>query len=292
MFDVNGFDFIGGGNKTNAATIFIPLKDWDERKTTAQQIVDIVFAQNGKIGDGHRARVQPAGDPRPRHRGRLRGLRAGPHEHREPASLAKVVQRLHRRAAEGSATRRAATRSSDRPCRSCRSTSTARRRSRSACRSPTCTTRCRPRWARCTSTTSTCRAARSACSCRPRRRSAAARGHRQGLRALDDGRRAGGGGQSQVGITSNMIPLSAIVTVKTVIGAEQLERYNGFLAAKIFGSGKPGVARARRSRRSSRSPRRRCRRATRSTGRGRRSRRSAPATRRSSRSGSRSSWCS
>jgi len=49
-------------------------------------------------------------------------------------------------------------------------------------------------------------------------------------------------GQSQVGITSNMIPLKAILNVKTVIGAEQLERYNGFLAAKIFGSGKPGVA--------------------------------------------------
>ena len=29
---INGFDLLGGGNKTNAATMFIPLKHWDERK--------------------------------------------------------------------------------------------------------------------------------------------------------------------------------------------------------------------------------------------------------------------
>ena len=39
-----------------------------------------------------------------------------------------------------------------------------------------------------------------------------------------------------------MIPLKALLNVKTVIGAEQLERYNGFLAAKIFGSAKPGYS--------------------------------------------------
>ena len=35
----------------------------------------------------------------------------------------------------------------------------------------------------------------------------------------------------------NMIPLSALSTVKNIIGSEQLERYNGLIAAKIFGSG-------------------------------------------------------
>ena len=29
---INGFDLLGGGNKTNASTMFIPLKHWDERK--------------------------------------------------------------------------------------------------------------------------------------------------------------------------------------------------------------------------------------------------------------------
>jgi multidrug efflux pump len=40
----------------------------------------------------------------------------------------------------------------------------------------------------------------------------------------------------------NMIPLSALSTVKYIIGAEQLERYNGLLSAKIFGSGAPGIS--------------------------------------------------
>lgn len=42
--------------------------------------------------------------------------------------------------------------------------------------------------------------------------------------------------------TGNMIPLSALSHVKEVIGAEQLERYNGLLSAKIFGNGAPGVS--------------------------------------------------
>jgi len=40
----------------------------------------------------------------------------------------------------------------------------------------------------------------------------------------------------------NMIPLSAISTVNDMVGAEQLERYNGLLSAKIFGSGAPGIS--------------------------------------------------
>lgn len=40
----------------------------------------------------------------------------------------------------------------------------------------------------------------------------------------------------------NMIQLSAISHVKNIIGAEQLERYNGLLSAKIFGSGASGVS--------------------------------------------------
>ena len=34
---ITGFDLIGGGNKTNAATMFIPLKPWDERNDDAPQ---------------------------------------------------------------------------------------------------------------------------------------------------------------------------------------------------------------------------------------------------------------
>lgn len=40
----------------------------------------------------------------------------------------------------------------------------------------------------------------------------------------------------------NMVPMSALAKVSNIIGAEQLERYNGLLSAKVFGSGAPGVS--------------------------------------------------
>ncbi len=42
-FAIVGLDFIGGGNKTSAATMFVRLKDWKERTTTADDI-------SGKLG--------------------------------------------------------------------------------------------------------------------------------------------------------------------------------------------------------------------------------------------------
>ncbi|CAK0751512.1 multidrug efflux pump RND permease AcrB [Gammaproteobacteria bacterium] len=44
-------------------------------------------------------------------------------------------------------------------------------------------------------------------------------------------------------LTSNaMIPLAALSRVKDVIGPEQLERFNGFVAAKVLGDSVPGVS--------------------------------------------------
>jgi len=51
-FVINGFDLIGGGNKTSAATMFVRLKDWDERTTTAEQIVGKVFGIGMQQPDG------------------------------------------------------------------------------------------------------------------------------------------------------------------------------------------------------------------------------------------------
>ena len=42
-FAIVGLDFIGGGNKTSAGTMFVRLKDWKERTTTADDI-------SGKLG--------------------------------------------------------------------------------------------------------------------------------------------------------------------------------------------------------------------------------------------------
>ena len=44
-----GFDFIGGGFRNNAATIFVTQKHWDERKVTAQQLVGELFMKTAGI---------------------------------------------------------------------------------------------------------------------------------------------------------------------------------------------------------------------------------------------------
>jgi hydrophobe/amphiphile efflux-1 (HAE1) family protein len=50
---INGFDLIGGGNKTNAATMFVPLKPWEERgANTAQAIARDVIAKTSGLRDG------------------------------------------------------------------------------------------------------------------------------------------------------------------------------------------------------------------------------------------------
>ena len=52
QFAVNGFDLIGGGNKTSAATMFVRLKDWSERETTAEDIVKKLFGIGMQQPDG------------------------------------------------------------------------------------------------------------------------------------------------------------------------------------------------------------------------------------------------
>jgi len=49
VFFVAGFDVIAGANKTNAATIFIPLKPWDDRKDSAEDVARYIFAHAGEI---------------------------------------------------------------------------------------------------------------------------------------------------------------------------------------------------------------------------------------------------
>jgi hydrophobe/amphiphile efflux-1 (HAE1) family protein len=46
-----GFDFIGGGFRNNAATIFVTQKHWDLRKVTTQQLVGEFFMKTAHIKD-------------------------------------------------------------------------------------------------------------------------------------------------------------------------------------------------------------------------------------------------
>ena len=42
--------------------------------------------------------------------------------------------------------------------------------------------------------------------------------------------------------TREMVPLKSLIQTSNVVGPEQLERFNGFLAARVLGNGKPGVS--------------------------------------------------
>ena len=44
-----GFDFLGGGYRNSAATIFVTQKHWDEREVTTQQLVGELFGKTGHI---------------------------------------------------------------------------------------------------------------------------------------------------------------------------------------------------------------------------------------------------
>ena len=52
QFIINGMDLIGGGNKTSAATMFVRLKDWDERTDTADDVVKKLFGLGMSQPDG------------------------------------------------------------------------------------------------------------------------------------------------------------------------------------------------------------------------------------------------
>lgn len=52
VFVIAGNDIIGGGLKTNAGTIFIPLKDWDERKESAEQLAKKFTGLGMGMSDG------------------------------------------------------------------------------------------------------------------------------------------------------------------------------------------------------------------------------------------------
>ena len=52
FFIINGFDLIGGGTKSNSATIFVPMKDWSERKQSSQELAAEVSGKGFGLPDG------------------------------------------------------------------------------------------------------------------------------------------------------------------------------------------------------------------------------------------------
>ncbi len=61
VFAINGYDFLGGGNKSNAATMFFPLKEWSERpESPAPEIVRGLRAKVSALRDGVALVFNPA----------------------------------------------------------------------------------------------------------------------------------------------------------------------------------------------------------------------------------------
>ena len=57
---INGLDLLGGGTKSSAATIFLPLQRWSDRDITAQQFAEEVNHEAGSIREGNIKVFNPA----------------------------------------------------------------------------------------------------------------------------------------------------------------------------------------------------------------------------------------
>jgi HAE1 family hydrophobic/amphiphilic exporter-1/multidrug efflux pump len=51
VISFTGFDFLGGGYKNNAATIFVTQKHWDDREVSTQQLVGELFMKTANINE-------------------------------------------------------------------------------------------------------------------------------------------------------------------------------------------------------------------------------------------------
>jgi multidrug efflux pump len=225
---INGFDLIGGGNRTNAATMFVPLKPWDERgANTAQVIARDVMTRTGGLREGLTIAFNPAA---------IRGLgTAGGLEFylqargdSDPARLYQALQAFM--AALAKHPQLTAINSFYRPTVPQLRVEVDREKAMSlgvpvqdvfdALQSTMAPLYVNDfnKFGR------TFRVQVQA--------DAAFRAHPEDLGAV----------YARSTTTREMIPLKALIRTSNVVGPEALDRFNGFIAAKIIGSGRPGVS--------------------------------------------------
>ncbi|PXW87234.1 multidrug efflux pump [Nitrosomonas sp. Nm84] len=226
QFAVNGLDFIGGGNKTNVSTMFVRLKDWSERTTTATDIVNKLFLVGAQQPDGLAIAFNP---PAIRGLGNTGGfeLYVQSRTNSDTAQLASVVNEFMQ------------------------------------------TLRQEPRLA---TVNTFLRSSVPQYFIEVDEAKAIAQGvpisdiyatlqSTMGSLYVNDFNRAGRTYRVQLQAeaayrmkaedlgkvyvrseSGSMIPLSALSKVNSIVGAEQLERFNGLLSAKVMGSGASGVS--------------------------------------------------
>jgi multidrug efflux pump len=228
-FAVNGFELLTGANKTNAATMFVRLKDWKERQKSAEQIVGQLFGIGMSQPDGLAIAVNP---PSIRGLGSAGGFEVYVQSQREtdPIKLAQVTNSfLEVLKAEPRLT---GLNTFFRPTvpQLFIEVDEAKALSQGI--------RLGDIYATLQSTmgsfyvndfTKNGRTYRVQLQAEPEFRMSPEDVGRVYVRSNLNGK-------------TNMVPISAISRVSNMVGAEQLERYNGLLSAKVFGSGAAGVS--------------------------------------------------
>jgi len=224
---LNGVDIVGGGNKTSAATFFINLTPWDERDVRADQIVDLLNEQGAQVRDG---------TVRAFERAPIRGLGfAGGVEFyvqarsdASPQDLERTVQDLVTRLAEHPALTGGNS--------SFRSTVPQLRVEVEREKALALGVPVDDVFEALQSTMA---------SLYVNDFNKFGRTYRVRLQA-DAAYRARPEDLGNVFVRSltsgEMIPLKALITVSNIVAPEQVERFNGFIAAKVLANGKPGVS--------------------------------------------------
>ena len=225
-FAVNGFELLTGANKTNSATMFVRLKDWKERETSATDVVGKLFGIGMSQPDGLAIAVNP---PAIRGLGSAGGFEVYVQSQRDtdPIKLAAVMNGfIDAMRAEPTLT---GLNSFFRPTvpQLLIEVDEAKALSQGV---------------RIADIYATLQSTMGAFYVNDFNRNG--RTYRVQLQAEPEFR-MNSEDLGKVYVRSqggNMIPLSALSKVSNIVGAEQLERYNGLLSAKVFGSGAPGVS--------------------------------------------------
>ncbi len=226
QFAVNGLDFIGGGNKANVATMFLRMTDWSERTTTAEDMVDKLSDIGSQQTDGLVVAFNP---PAIRGLGSTGGfeLYVQSRESSDPVQLSVVVNDFM--AALKQESKLASVNTFYRPAIPQLFVEV------DEAKAITQGVAIADIYAALQSTMG---------SLYVNDFNRSGRTYRVQLQAESTYRmKPEDLGKVYVrSVSGSMIPLSALSTVKHVVGAEQLERFNGLLSARLLGRGEVGVS--------------------------------------------------
>ncbi len=226
QFVVNGFDLIGGGNKTSSATMFVAFKNWSERTATAEDIVKKLTGIGMMQPDGLAMAFNP---PAIRGLGNAGGFEVYVQSHGDPdpSRLSGVVNNFIE--ALNQESRLSSINTFFRPTVPQFFVEVDEAKAIS-------------QGVPITDIYATLQSTMGSFYVNDFNRSG--RTYRVQMQAEPQYRmKPEDLGRVYVRSQSGgMVPLSALSKVSDLVGAEQLERYNGLLSARILGSGAPGVS--------------------------------------------------